>query len=981
MKRPLLIGLIVKTLCVAAVLLCASTLRAQDTAISPQRYTKIVTDGTISDSLLNIIHTVSQPHFIYNDSIITERLEPSQPVRTILGLDQEEKQRQIPTDSLEKHGFMQKSVANGNNKNLSQSTQTDLQILGPIGGGFEIEANIQDSDMPMDDEGTTRQISELSSAQISISKGGSKFSAGDIFLNQYGTEFINYNKKIKGFRLSTLSPIKKGKTDSVYVSMATANLKGRYRRQQINGIENSQGPYYLTDPDGEPVIILTHTETVWLDGKMLSSGNDNDYIIDYNSGSITFTPKIQITAQSLITVDFEYSHSLYSRSFSDISAGIKHRNTKATVNYITEYDRLPNDDADSVAVNQNPPTKKSYLALLSRSDFNSTTYFRTETVLLKNIANRFMPNGYYNDTYAGSYTLFHRFNTDTAQYTFIKANYKFMSKGFESIENNKQADFQRIWNIPYYTNGNQEQFASIDIERKAVKGFSGGYSGTLADVEDVFKGISNALNLNYISNVIKTGISTSYYGTSHYQDGDATRLTARAFAELYKGIHSIGSAYKIKSGTYNHLSDSADLNYKELQIYATAKTDNSFLKLTAADRRTFAKTDIFSSGSNSTTHSIAAEYEVGKSDIIKLSGIEILKKIKQDDDTLSVRESTSLTGRTEALLQLFDHKLRFSATAETETGVVEKAGYTFLKTSAGNGYYVWNDYNQNGEQELNEFEKAFYKTDADYVKYYTHTGEYVSTISGRYGISTTWNGKKLYSNITYSTSSKSAADKGFVFIKGDSTIANSSSFKTNAKYHILKPFWILGGYSSTKNNRLTFYGTENDRQRLTSAGLESLIIEHIRLQHIYAQGFESYSSEFFPEKNYQIDLKQNTSLVNFNIKKNTDISITYDNQLKNCLNSNLVINSVTAKYLFAPSSGNIAASLSYVRNKFSGDENPSVKYQMLAGLQNGDNIVATLSAGIIAAGFLHISADFEMRKAKESKSILAGTLTAKVVLD
>ena len=153
------------------------------------------------------------------------------------------------------------------------------------------------------------------------------------------------------------------------------------------------------------------------------------------------------------------------------------------------------------------------------------------------------------------------------------------------------------------------------------------------------------------------------------------------------------------------------------------------------------------------------------------------------------------------------------------------------------------------------------------------------------------------------------------------------------------------------------------------------------MQHIYAQGFESYTSEFFPGKNYQIDLKQNTSLVNFNIKKNTDISITYDNQLKNCLNSNLVINSVTAKYLFAPSSGNIAASLSYVRNKFSGDENPSVKYQMLAGLQNGDNIVINVSAGIIAAKFLHISADFEMRKAKESKSILAGTLTAKVVLD
>lgn len=965
-----------------AMLLCASNLYAQDTTASPQRYTKIITNGTISDSLLNLINSVAKTHYIYSDSIIVPRLEPSKPVQRLLGIEEDNSQpRSYPADSLTKHGYLQKSLANGNNKNLLQSTQTDLTISGPIGGGFTLEAAISESDMPVDDDGATRQISELSNASISIRKGNSMFSAGDIFLNQYGTEFINYNKKIKGFRLSTLSPIKKGKTDSVYISTATANLKGRYRRQQICGIENSQGPYYLTDPDGQSVIILSHTETVWIDGNRLTPGIGNDYVIDYNSGSITFEPKIQITAQTLITVDFEYSHSLYSRSFSDISAGLQHGIHKVTLNYITEYDRMPNDDTDSADIANNPPKKKSYLALLTRTGTDSTTLFTTETVLLKNIPDRMMPKGYYNNTYAGCYTFYHRFGADTARYTFINADYKFSSKGFVSIEENKNADFLRVWNIPHYTSGSQEQFADFKIERKALKGFSGGYSGTLADVADVFKGTGNKMNINYKNDFIKTGISSTFYGTDHYQNSITTRLTASAFAEIYKNIYTFGSAYKLKSGTHNNLSDSADFNYKETQFYTAAKTDNAWIKITAADRLTFASSDIFSSGSNSRTRSIAAEYEVKKSDILKLSGIEILKKIRQDYDTLSIRESMSLIGRTEALLQLFDHRFKISSTAETESGVMEKAGFTFLKTSAGNGYYVWNDYNQNGEQEINEFEKAFYKSDADYVKYYTHTGEYVSTISGRYGISTTWNGKKLYSNITYSTSSKSAADKGFVFIKGDSTIANSSSFKTNAKYHILKPFWILGGYSTTKNNRLTFYGTENDRQSLTSAGLESLIIEHIRLQHIYAQGFESYSSEFFPEKNYQIDLKQNTSLVNFNIKKNTDISITYDNQLKNCLNSNLVINSVTAKYLFAPSSGNIAASLSYVRNKFSGDENPSVKYQMLAGLQNGDNIVINVSAGIIAAKFLHISADFEMRKAKESKSILAGTLTAKVVLD
>gem|GEM_PF-5794195 len=506
-----------------------------------------------------------------------------------------------------------------------------------------------------------------------------------------------------------------------------------------------------------------------------------------------------------------------------------------------------------------------------------------------------------------------------------------------------------------------------------------GVSTVLADIENVFRGAGNTLYIYYTKKTFRSGLDTDCR-FSENTDENNRRITAGYYAEWLKNHFISGASYNIKSGSYNHLSDSADLNYQEGKIYSGIAKENSQFRLTALRRQTYFE-DVYTSDVQSTTHSISAEYDIHSSDVFKLSGIEILKNIRQTIDSVSRNKSNSLTGRTQATLQLWNHQLKIDSHIESETGIMEKAGYTFLKTSAGNGYYVWNDYNQNGEQELNEFEKAFYKSDADYVKYYTHTGTYISTITSKYSTGITWNGKKLYSNITYSTSSKSAADKGFVFIKGDSTIANSSSFKTNAKYHILKPFWILGGYSTTKNNRLTFYGTENDRQRLTSVGLESLIIEHIRLQHIYAQGFESYSSEFFPEKNYQIDLKQNTSLVNFYIKENTDISITYNNQLKNCANSNLVIYSVTAKYLFAPSSGNIAASLSYVRNNFSGDENPSVKYQMLAGLQNGDNIVINVSAGIIAAKFLHISADFEMRKAKESKSILAGTLTAKVVLD
>ena len=85
--------------------------------------------------------------------------------------------------------------------------------------------------------------------------------------------------------------------------------------------------------------------------------------------------------------------------------------------------------------------------------------------------------------------------------------------------------------------------------------------------------------------------------------------------------------------------------------------------------------------------------------------------------------------------------------------------------------------------------------------------------------------------------------------------------------------------------------------------------------------------------------------------------------------------------MFNSSAGYASASVSMVDNQVDGEENVSVTYQMLAGLNKGRNLVGSISICIKVAKYLQIATDFEIRKSINTKAILGGILTAKVVLD
>ncbi len=578
-------------------------------------------------------------------------------------------------------------------------------------------------------------------------------------------------------------------------------------------------------------------------------------------------------------------------------------------------------------------------------------------------------------------------------------DYEFVQENFRTVQRFRSVEFNRDWNLRNRLGDQHQVAASFMLKNKQDNfvlyrfnhlSFSEGFKGNKYDIQS---NISTKKSLFRIKSSFLSNISTiekdaffrlnSNYeyrfkkswigGLIHLETNKIKNITANTFNNLshqfqeYEGYYGIGDSTKIfaKAGLNFRTNDSI--------------RNNAFTRINNRNTLYFNSRLI----QNETTN------------------LSVYTNYRFTDNNL-IENEQSLNSKVVYNQKFFKNFLNVHTAYETSSGNIAQQDFVYAKTEAGQGFYLWNDYNNDGEQQFEEFEVAEFQDQATYLRVPLPNLRFLPTqkASLKQSVilsSNQWKTRKGFQkflsrfyNQTYLSINNKRRRIGASFnlnpfnLNENELVGLHFNFRNSFFFNrnLQKYSWIYTCGKSRNKQQFSIGGQENN------AFIHQLEFKHklssfwlFELTSSYAEN--RLDTENFTTRNYELKHNKIHPKLTFLYDKDHRFSLLYQfKDKKNVIGNTETLKQqrIGAEYFYLTKKKNqISANFSIFLNDFEGNTNSPVGYQMLEGLQVGQNFTWNILFNQNLNSFLNLNLNYFGRKSESSRVIHSGTIQLKAI--
>lgn len=1010
----------------------------------------------------------------------------------------------VPFSGLQTSGSITRGLRTGNNQNSVVDSELDLRITGALSEKVSLRASIQDANVPQTQNGYAQRLDEFDQIFIELYGDQWQLRAGDVDLQQSQWHFNNFTKRVQGI----LGAYKWTSDDDSksYVQAAGALVRGIFNISRFTGQEGNQGPYKLVGRNGELfILVVSGSERVYVNGVLLTRGENADYVIDYNAGEVRFNATFPINSEMRISIEYQYSERNFSRFVGYAAVGHDREKFKIEAYGYTESDAknqplqqnltrdqvavleqagddpslavAPSAVADSFSENKilyrqevingverfvfsQDPNDELFNVRFTNVGANQGNYRLINDQAIANIYEYVPPiAGVPQGNFEPVIRLFaptqlnvagvkatYQPSTTTLIDTEFAASHNDLNR-FSSIDDDdnrgvaaKLGMAQRIWkkdSLTYinarlkgdYIGGNfrnVERVYNIEFNRDwNIDQPLGDQLFTGAGIEFIQ---DSTLRMDYSLEHLE--FKDSYNGNKHQLHG---WYRNRGWDARFRGSALQTNATQLSSSFYR-MDARALKRWKnrwsgvQIDLEDNQQMDKTTSALTGLSQR-YMTYGFFAGIGDSTATFIEVGYKNRRNDSLRDDRLQRVntsndfyiksRPLKNDLNDLrvffnyrvlksqieEVADEVSLNSRVQYQRKWNDNMWLFNTAYETNSATVPRQDFTYVAVNPGQGTFTWIDYNNDGIQDLNEFEVAQFADQGRFVRILLPNQVFLPTHQNKWSSTLTWNPSKwndqkgwkkilahFYNQTSYVIDRMSLREgRGFSinpFTAGDDEQSLNRSFRNSL-------FFNRGKQQYTVNYTILSTATRN----LQSIGaLSSAVTAHqLRFNHKVKESWlitldaqaGINESRFVPApgstNNIDRDFKINEATLRphlsylFNESSRIDVFYEYQ-QKENLLDTQATLyqqNLGVSASINKAQEYAVNTTITYVNNDFTGVAFSPVGFQMLEGLQPGRNFTWNVLFQKKVTTYLDLNLAYNGRQSEGMTTIHTGSVQLK----